>query len=86
MNRNGDESRAITPAAMGRFVTRTRRGRRAALAIVASTVVLALLLALLDRLLDLPEWVGYVCLALLVSIAVPVLFRMVEAENQSPPE
>lgn len=86
MNEDGDRPRPITPSALGRFVTGTRRGRRAALAILAGTVVLGLLIGLLNRLFDLPEWVGYLLLALLVSVAVPVLFRMVEAENQSPSE
>ena len=51
-----------------------------------SAVILRLLIGVLDSLLDLPQWVGSLRLALLVSVAVPVLFRVVKAEDQSPPE
>lgn len=84
MGRGGNESRAVTPAALGRFVTRSRRGRRAAAGILVSVVVLALIISVLNWLLQLPEWVGYVCLALLVAVAVPVLLRMAEAEDRPP--
>ena len=86
MNRDGDESQAVTTSALVRFVTKTRRGRRAAVTVMASAVVLGLLIGLLNSLLDLPQWVGYLLLSLLVSVTVPVLFRMVEAEDQAPPE
>jgi MFS family permease len=86
VNRDDAESHVVTPAALGRFVTRTRRGRRAAVAFLGGAVALGLVAGLLNALIDLPDWVGVLCLVLFVGVTVPVLFRMVRVADQSPSE
>lgn len=76
----------VTPTTLGHLVTRTRRGRRATVTFAIVALALGILIGLLESLLDLPQWVGYLCLALFAWTTVAVLFRMAEAEDQSPPQ
>ncbi len=49
-------------------------------------MALGLVAGLLNALIDLPDWVGVLCLVLFVGVTVPVLFRMVRVADQSPSE